>query len=104
MSKTNYVNPFRINALVSFLFRCDGDRGMFKTRNFKAAWQRESTCSWPNKSSLLRSTAQLGLSCVLGLVVATQPCWKVCVTAPLCSNIQPVWLSLNVLIRDGICV
>ena len=37
MSKTNYVNLFRINALISFLFYCDGDRGMFKTRDLKAA-------------------------------------------------------------------
>lgn len=43
MSKTNYVNPFRMNALISFLFHCDGDSGMFKTRDLKAAWLREST-------------------------------------------------------------
>ena len=54
--------------------------------------------------SLRHSTAQLGLSCVLRLAVATQPCWKACAAAPLCSKIWSVWLSLNVLIRDSICV
>lgn len=39
MSKTNYVNPFRLNALISFLFHCDGDRGIVQRRDLKAAWQ-----------------------------------------------------------------
>lgn len=43
MSKTNYANPFRINAFISFLFHCDGDSGVFKTRDLKAAWHGEST-------------------------------------------------------------
>ena len=42
MSKTNYVNPFRLNALISFLFHCDGDRGIVKRRDLKAAWQGDS--------------------------------------------------------------
>lgn len=37
MSKTNYVNPFRMNVLISFLFRCDGDSDVLKTRDLKAA-------------------------------------------------------------------
>lgn len=55
MSKTNYVNPFRLNALISFLFHCDGDRGIVKRRDLKAAWQGDSLGSavpqdqlWPH--------------------------------------------------------
>lgn len=46
----------------------------------------KAQCSWPNKSALLHSTAQLGLGCVLTLVVAAQPCWKVSVVSPSCAN------------------
>lgn len=108
MSKTNYVNPFRMNALISFPFHFDGDSGVFKTRDLKAAQHRESTMLLPNKSSLLHSTAQLGLSCVLRLVVAALPCWKVSVVSPLCSNPEPgkelmlptLWLSCLAIISD----
>lgn len=74
--KTNYVNPLRFKALISFMLLLWMETEHSQEKGLKGSMAR----------------GQLELCCALRTEVAAQPCWKGCVVDSVCPSILSAWL------------